>query len=371
VAAEPRAIVLASNASWNIVNFRAGLIRALEAAGYKPVVVAPKDGVDRRCVDDLGVEWVDLRISRSGLNPLAELRLLWRYRQLLRRIRPVALLSFTIKPNIYGSLAAASLKIPAFPNVSGLGTAFIRDGALQRLVSELYRLAFRRVRTVFFQNPDDRDLFVGLKIVSAKKTKVLPGSGIDLDRFAPAPLPPGPAIFLLISRLLGDKGVREYVEAARQVRLSLPDVRFQLLGPIDTGNRTGISQKEVDVWVSEGVIEYLGSTEDVRSYIAAASVIVLTSYREGLPRSLLEGAAMGRPLVATEVPGCREVIENGQNGYLCAARDSNALAKAMTKMASLSSGQREVMGAASRCKVQERFSEHVVIRAYLDELARL
>jgi glycosyltransferase involved in cell wall biosynthesis len=178
-------------------------------------------------------------------------------------------------------------------------------------------------------------------------------------------------IFLLVSRLLGDKGIREYVEAARMLRERLPDARFQLLGPIDEGNRTAIRRDELDRWIGDGVVEYVGSTDDVRPRIASASAIVLPSYREGLPRSLLEGAAMARPLIATDVPGCREVVENGVNGFLCAAREARSLAEAMAKLAELPVTQRQAMGAASRRKVQERFSEAVVIRAYLDELARL
>ncbi|WP_028970434.1 glycosyltransferase family 4 protein [Sphingomonas sp. URHD0057] len=371
MAAAPRNVVLTANGLWNIVNFRAGLIRALKEAGYKPVVVAPAEAAVQGRMAEFGIEHVELGIDRSGLNPVADFQLYRSYRKLFSQIRPVAVLGFTIKPNIYGSLAASGLGIPAFPNVSGLGTAFIRGGLLQMLVSRLYRRAFSKCGTIFFQNPDDRRLFVDLGIVRPQQTKLLPGSGIDLERFAPAPQPDGPPVFLLISRLLGDKGVREYVAAARQLRRQMPQARFQLLGPIDEGNRTGIQRAELDGWIADGVVEYLGTTDDVRPQIAAASAVVLPSYREGLPRSLLEGAAMGRPLIATDVPGCREVVADGINGYLCAPRDPGSLAQAMGKLAELPQSERRAMGEASRQLVQERFSEAVVIRAYLDELARL
>jgi glycosyltransferase involved in cell wall biosynthesis len=367
----PRPIVLAANSAWNIVNFRGGLIRALARAGYRPIVVAPHETGAEARMTALGVERFALPVDRSGLNPLTDLRLLLAYRRLLRRLRPAAFLGFTIKPNIYGCLAAGSLGIPAIPNVSGLGTAFIRQGPLQWLVTRLSRFAFRKAAVVLFQNGDDCRLFVDRGIVRPGKARVIPGSGIDLDRFAPVPQPTGPMIFLLVSRLLGDKGIREYVEAARMLRERLPDARFQLLGPIDEGNRTAIRRDELDRWIGDGVVEYVGSTDDVRPRIASASAIVLPSYREGLPRSLLEGAAMARPLIATDVPGCREVVENGVNGFLCAAREARSLAEAMAKLAELPVTQRQAMGAASRRKVQERFSEAVVIRAYLDELARL
>ena len=367
----PRPVVLAANSAWNVVNFREGLIRALEHHGYAPIVIAPHDEAAESRMAALGVERIALPIDRSGLNPLTDFRLLLAYRRLLKRLRPAAFLGFTIKPNIYGCLAAGSLGIPAIPNVSGLGTAFIRPGPLQRLVTNLYRAAFRKAAVVLFQNADDCRLFVERRIVPTAKTKVVAGSGVDLDRFAPAPMPPGPATFLLVSRLLGDKGVREYVEAARMLRERFPGARFQLLGPIDDGNRTAIRRGELDRWVSEGAIDYLGSTDDVRPHLANASAIVLPSYREGLPRSLLEGAAMARPLIATDVPGCREVVEDGVNGFLCAVQDPRSLADAMAKFAQLPMADREAMGAASRRKVQERFSEEVVIQAYLDELARI
>jgi glycosyltransferase involved in cell wall biosynthesis len=371
VATAPRPIVLAANSSWNIVNFRAGLIRTLQEHGYRPVVIAPHDPAAEGRMAALGVDRFVLPVDRSGLNPLADLRLLLGYRGLLEELRPAAFLGFTITPNISGGLAASSLGIPAIPNVSGLGTAFIRQGPLQWLVTRLSRFAFRKAAVVLFQNGDDCRLFVDRGIVRPGKARVIPGSGIDLDRFAPVPQPTGPMIFLLVSRLLGDKGIREYVEAARMLRERLPDARFQLLGPIDEGNRTAIRRDELDRWIGDGVVEYVGSTDDVRPRIASASAIVLPSYREGLPRSLLEGAAMARPLIATDVPGCREVVENGVNGFLCAAREARSLAEAMAKLAELPVTQRQAMGAASRRKVQERFSEAVVIRAYLDELARL
>ena len=348
-----------------------GLIRALKDAGYEPVVIAPQDHAAEARMPALGVERIPVRIDRSGANPWADLRLLARYRALLRQLRPAAYLGYTIKPNIYGSLAAASLGIPALPNVSGLGTAFIRGGALQSLVTALYRVGFARAPVVFFQNDEDRQLFVARRIVRADQARVLPGSGVDLERFAPASPPPDALAFLLIARLLRDKGVVEFADAARSLRAELPNARFQLLGPIDEGNRTAISRAELDSWVRDGVIEHLGTTDDVRPSIAAASAVVLPSYREGLPRSLLEAGAMARPLIATDVPGCRDVVEEGVNGYLCRARDARSLAQAMRRFADLPPAERLAMGDAGRRKVQERFSEEFVVRAYLDVLAGL
>ena len=367
----PRTIVLSANSDWNIANFRQGLVRALRSAGYEPVVIAPQDpGADQR-IHALGVERIRIAIDRAGLNPLADFRLILRYRALLKRLRPAAYLGYTIKPNIYGSLAAASLGIPALPNVSGLGTAFIRGGPLQALVSLLYRVGFARAPVVFFQNDEDRSLFVSRSIVRPDQARVVPGSGVDLDRFAPMPLPEGPPAFLFIGRLLRDKGVAEFVEAARLLRAEYPDARFRLLGGLDEGNRTGIRQPELNSWLAEGIVEHLGTTDDVRPHIAAATAVVLPSYREGLPRSLLEAAAMERPLIASDVPGCRDVVDDGINGFLCSVRDAGSLAEAMRQLLQLPRPQQLAMGKAGRRRVQERFSEAAVVRAYLDVLAGL
>jgi glycosyltransferase involved in cell wall biosynthesis len=366
-----RTIVLSANSDWNIANFRVGLIRGLRGAGYDPVVIAPPDPAAESRMQSLGVERIPIAIERSGLNPLADFMLIRRYRTLLKARRPAAYLGFTIKPNIYGSLAAASLGIPAVPNVSGLGTAFMRRGPLQQIVVRLYRIGFRRAPVVFFQNAEDRDLFVERRIVRQDQARVLPGSGVDLERFAPAPCADGPPTFLLIGRLLRDKGVVEFVDAARLLRPVLPEARFQLLGPIDEGNRSAISHAELDAWIEEGVIDYLGTTDNVRPFIAAATAVVLPSYREGLPRSLLEAAAIGRPLIAADAPGCRDVVEDGVNGYLCAVRDAGSLARAIRRLAELPAPARLAMGHAARRKVQEQFSEERVVTAYLDTLAAI
>jgi glycosyltransferase involved in cell wall biosynthesis len=363
------AIALSANTAWFITNFCGALIKGLTAAGYRPIAVAPADAAGSGALESLGAEFHSVRIDRSGVNPVADLRLLGEYRRLLAALRPAAYLGFTIKPNIYGSIAARQSGIPSIATVSGLGTAFIRSGPLQTVVTGLYRFAFRNAATVFFQNQDDRSLFVKRRLVCAAQARVIPGLGIDLDRFGPAALPAGPPIFLLIARLLRDKGVAEFVEGARMLRLRLPGARFQLLGPIDHDNRTAITSGELAGWVEEGVVEYLGATDDVRPFIAGASAIVLPSYREGMPRALLEGAAMGRPLIAADVAGCRDVVEDGVNGYLHEVRDAASLADAMERLANLPSAQRSAMGAAARRKVQQRFSDEIVVREYLDLLA--
>jgi glycosyltransferase involved in cell wall biosynthesis len=360
-----KTIALSINSSWNILNFRSGLIEALKADGYRVIALSPADGYQDRFAA-IGVEHVPIAIDSAGLSPIRDLRLLVRYRRELKRIGADLFLGYTAKPNIYGSLAARSLGIPVINNVSGLGTAFIGTGPLTRIVSTLYRIALRRSATIFFQNPEDRDLFLSLKLVSEDRSRLLPGSGIDLERFTPSAEPrrPGPFTFLLVGRLLWQKGVREYAAAARLVRREMPEARFQLLGFLDVPNRSAVSRAEVQAWVAEGLIDYLGEADDVRPHIAAADGIVLPSYREGLPRTLLEGAAMAKPLIATDVPGCRQVVEHGINGFLCQVADAASLAKAMLALARLADEQREAMGAAGRRRVERDYAERIAIERY-------
>ena len=365
-------VVIAANSDWNIVTFRQGLICALQTAGYQPLVVASPDPAAEPRMQALGVERIHVDVDRSGLNPFADLRLLLQYRRILRKVQPIAFLGFTIKPNIYGCIAARFGRIATIANISGLGTVFVKPGLLTTLIIGMYRFALRRAKVVFFQNRDDRELFLERRIVRPDQARLLPGSGIDLVHFLPIPLPPGPTKFLLISRLLGDKGVREFVEAARMLRDSLPGARFQMMGPLDEGNRSAIGKAELDGWIAEGAIEYLGSADDVRPFIEQASVIVLpTAYREGVPHALLEGAAMARPVITTDSPGCRDLVTEGVNGFLCPVRNSRALAEAMKKFEKLSSEERGHMGLAARTTVEERYDEEFVLRAYLDALADL
>jgi glycosyltransferase involved in cell wall biosynthesis len=366
---KPPILVISINASWNIVNFRAGLIRGLQEAGYRVVALAPRDPWSDRLAG-LGVEFHPIEMDRKGLSPVGDLRLLGRYRRALRRLRPDAFLAYTAKPNVWGSLAAQSLGIPVLNNVSGLGTAFIRGGWLGRLVASLYRLAFRRSATIFFQNEEDRDLFVSRRIVAAEKARLLPGSGIDTARFSPAAAAPEgrPFAFLMIARLLRDKGVGEYVEAARRVRKDWPETRFRLLGFLDADNRTAFSRSQLEAWVAEGLIDYLGASDDVRPAIADADCVVLPSYREGLPRTLLEAAAMGKPLIATDVPGCRQIVRHEVDGLLCRARDAGSLAAAMIGMLRSPAERRAEWGRAARTIVEAEYDEKIVVERYLAAL---
>lgn len=359
-------IVLTVNAAWNLVNFRTPLIKALREDGHRLTALVPEDETVPR-LNELGCNVVPLAIDSKGLSPLRDARLIRDMRRAFKALAPNAVLSFTIKNNIYGALASRGMGHAFIPNVTGLGTAFLGSTVLLEVAKRLYRAAFRPLPHVLFQNTEDSALFERLRIVRPEQGVVLPGSGIDLEHFAPA-LPssrPGEEmVFLMIARVLADKGVREYAEAARILRAHYPAARFRLLGALDVENRTALPATEVESWVANGLIEYPGRAEDVRPAIANADALVLPSYREGMPRVLLEGAAMARPMIATDVPGCREAVKPGKTGFLCDARSGSDLARAMADMITLSPHQREIMGTAARVDMETRFNVERVIATY-------
>lgn len=363
-------IAVCANQAWNLVNFRAGLIRALIEQGFAVHAIAPPDAAMEGHLRAMGCGFTPVSIDGAGLSPSRDIATFVSILTTLRKLRPAAWLSWTIKPNVYGSLAAGLLGIPALPNVSGLGTAFIRRNLLTRIAVQLYRTGFRRAPTVFFQNVDDRDEFVSGSMVTDRQARLLPGSGIDPQHWtAPSQNRGKPRQFLMLARIVADKGVREYVAAAREVKALYPDARFALMGALAPPNRTAISPEEVADWVEEGVIEHLDPVSDVQPYIAAADVIVLPSYREGLSRVLLEASAMARPIVTTDVPGCRDIVRDGENGFLCDAQDATSLARALGRAASLGDEAWRAMGRKGRARVITEFSQEKVNALYLAALA--
>jgi len=362
-------VIIALNTAWNLVNFRVGLIRALVTRGYEVITVAPYDCYAPHH-GELGCRYVPMPMDNKGTHPGRDALLAWRFFFLFLRERPDVYLGYTVKPNVYGSLAAHLLGIPVINNIAGLGAVFIDKSWVTAIVRNLYRLALYRSRKVFFQNGDDRQLFIEGGLVSPAVTALLPGSGIDLSQFSFSPVVgKRPKFrFLLIARMLRDKGVGEFVEAAKLIRDHRPDVECCLLGFVDVQNPAAISLAQMNVWADEGSVRYLGVSDDIRHEIREADCIVLPSYREGTPRTLLEGAALGRPLITTDAVGCREVVENGKNGFLCRVRDAADLAEKMERMLLLTEEERYAMSLYGRQKMEREFDEQIVIKRYLDAI---
>lgn len=368
-----RKIVISVNTAWNIYNFRAGLVNALANHGYEVIVMAPADEYAPR-LHAFGCRFLEMPMDNNGTHPGRDFSLLIRYFRALKSVQPLVYFGYTIKPNVYGSIAAQALGIPVINNIAGLGTTFINRTFLTFFVKELYRFSLRRSRRVFFQNADDQDLFIQAGLVRHEITDRLPGSGIDLAHYFPVPSPlmEGRCFrFLLTSRMLKDKGIEEFVAAASIVRQCRPDVEFQLLGFIDEGNSNSITLERIQNWERHGVIRYCGKTDDVRPYLANADCIVLPSYREGVPHSLLEAAAMARPIIATNVAGCKDIVDDNVNGLLCRVKDANDLAIKMMKMIGFSHQKRLEMGLAGRRKVELKFDENIVIWKYLNMIEEI
>jgi glycosyltransferase involved in cell wall biosynthesis len=330
-----RIAVIGVNAR-GLLAFRGDLLRAMAQAGHAVLATTPdSDPLVLGLLDDMGVRHVVVPMERNGLDPIGDLRATVALRRLLKGFRPDVSLSYAAKPVVFGSFAARLAGVSTrSAMITGVGSVLIaRDGLRQRALGlalrMLYAIALRQNDVVFFQNPDDMATFLGDGLVGSGQRKVLiDGSGVNIDTFRPAPLPPYPLVFLFIGRLIRDKGIREFMDAARIVHAADPAVRFQVVGSSDT-NPTAIPPAELAAWQAEGLVEFCGETIDVRPSLAAAHVLVLPSYGEGMPRSVLEALAMARPVITTDVPGCRDAVQDGRTGLVVPARDSRALAAAM------------------------------------------
>ena len=359
-------IAIVLNTSWNIYNFRKGLAQTLLTEGHQVIAIAPPDKYSDYLIE-MGCEYYPVKLENKGSNPLKDFGYMYQLYQIYRKAKPDAILHFTIKPNIYGTLAAYPLKKLVINNVCGLGTVFLRDNFSSRIAKLLYKFSFRLPKKVFFQNEDDLHLFLEKKLIKEKPTDLVPGSGIPLNKFVPTPFHRNkPFTFLMIARLLFDKGILEYIDAIKILKNKGVEAKFQLLGAIDTDRNLGISQNQLNEWINEGLVEYLGTTDNVAEVIAKADSVVLPSYREGTPRSLLEAAGMAKPIITTDIAGCKQTVDDGVNGLLCEVKNAEDLAAKMEQMLSFDDFELEAMGKASRKKVEEEFDEKIVIHKYMN-----
>lgn len=369
-----RVVILGSYAD-SLLRFRGHLIQRLLQEGHEVTAAAPgpAEGV-AATLESWGARFEAVPLERNGMHPGRDLKTLRALHELFRREEPDVFLGYTIKPVVYGLLASWLADVPSrYALITGLGTAFTgdcegtRQYLLQSLASLLYGISLRTSQRVIFQNPDDAYLFCARRLVGGPEdVAIVNGSGVDLEHYRRVPLPRETS-FLLIGRLLTEKGIREYVQAARRIRAHHPSVTFRLAGWYDRESPASLTQEEVESWQQEGVIEFLGRLDDVRPAIAKSSVFVLPSHREGTPRTVLEAMAMGRPVVTTDAPGCRQTVINGRNGFLVPVGDVEALTRAMTHFVGADSLIRQ-MGSESRALARDRFDVHQVNDTLLDIL---
>jgi glycosyltransferase involved in cell wall biosynthesis len=361
----PRRVLIISSFGRSLVEMRSGLIQALQAAGLYVTIAAPAEDPDApAALAALGVDFRPLDLDRGGINPVRDVAYAVRIARCLRATRPDIVLAIAVKPVIYTGLVARLFpRIAVCSMISGLGYVFSGRRPRQRILALaariLYRVALRRSRVVFFQNGDDLDQFVAWGLLRHRERgAVTNGDGVDLDQFAVRPLP-GRGRFLLIGRLLTDKGIPEYAAAARIVRTTHPEAAFRLVGWFDEANPHAIARAAVDAWTADGTIEFLGFQADVRPVIEDTDVYVLPSHREGLSRTTCEAMAMGRPIVTTDAPGCRQTVEEGVNGFLVPVGDSAGLAAALRRFLD-DPALAAPFGAASRRLAEDRFDMRVV-----------
>lgn len=369
-----RKILFCDNVLWGLVNFRGSVIRHFVQQGDEVVLVAPQDDESVMKVDILeGVRYIPVRLNRCSRNPFTDLIYCAHLYRIYRKEHPDYIFHYTIKPNVYGSIAARLAGINCTGMVAGLGYGLLGDGMLSRLLAVMYRYAFKYVSSIFVLNQFNYQYLLDHKFCSSAQLRLFKGGeGVDLSAYPYVREESGsPVVFLMVGRVLYDKGYREYVQAAKIVKQQYPDVRCQLLGMLDETYPAHVDEEELKRDVEEGTIEYLASTNDVMQYLGRSGVVVvLPSYFEGLSRSLMEACAVGRPIIATDIPGCRETVDEGKNGFLVKVKDSSSLAEGMLRYLSLSDAEKQAFSRHSRKKAEETFDVRQVIKEYEKDLAK-
>ena len=361
-------IAIVTNSSWSAYNFRFNLARAFIEDGNDVIFIIPFDN-DYSEKLKKSFKCHNLSIDPKSINPLKDLKTFFNLLRVYSQVKPDVICHFTIKLNIYGSIAARYFNIPSVANITGLGTLFIKKNIITYFSEFLYKLSLIFTYKTFFQNIEDLNYFLKKKIITKANTELLPGSGVDLDKFQFSPLliNNDKFVFLLISRLLRDKGIYEYIEAIKLIRHRYPEklIEFQLLGDAKSNNKTAIKISELEDWINKSLVNYLGVTDQVENIISECHCVVLPSYREGMPRSILEAFAIGRPVIVSDVPGCRDIVDHKTNGLLCKVKSSEDLARKMITMMRISQDIRNKLAKNGRKKVESLFDEKIVIKAYL------
>lgn len=360
-------VLILTNSIGGLHSFRKEVVKTIVDAGYEVTISAPEMVNKANYFTEIGCKVELIDFNRRGTNPVADLKLMLRYRKLIKQLKPVAVLTYTIKPNIYGGMAARLCGVPQLANVTGLGDAVENGGWMQKLTLTLYKIGLGKARQIFFQNESNRNYCID-KGIATERSVLLPGSGVNLQHhtYQAYPVDEGKVRFLFIGRMLRDKGIEEYFEAARVIKGKYPNTEFQVLGNVE-----GNYQDKLDALTKDGIVQHLGMTSDVRPYIGAVECTIMPSYHEGMSNVNLESSANGRPVITTDVPGCRETVDDDVTGYLVEAKSADSLIAAIEKFISLPYGDKVLMGQNGRKKVEREFDREIVVKAYLEEIASL
>ena len=357
-------ILILANNDVGLYKFRKELIEALLKEHEVHISLPYGEFVDNMV--EMGCVYHNVEFDRHGTNPIKELGQISYYKRLIKAVAPDVVFTYTIKPNVYGGMACASLKVPYFCNVTGLGTAMENPGVMQKVTTVLYRLGLRKATHVFFQNQKNLDFMLNNKVVNGNYT-LLPGSGVNLQNFVLMDYPSDDTLnFLFIGRVMKDKGIEEFLSAAKRVKSKYTNTQFDIIGMLD-----GDYKEIIDKAVRNGFVNYHGQQNDVKPFIKNSHCIVLPSYHEGMANVLLEAAASGRPIIASDIAGCRETFDDGVSGFSCAVRSSESLINAIEKFINTPYEQKQQMGIAGRKKVENQFSRQIVIDTYLKEIDNL
>lgn len=364
---QKKIITLSSNTSWYLFNFRRSTIEEFIKIGFQVICICPEDSFSQK-LESLGCKIIAIKMDNKGTNPLRDIFIFLKLFSIYKKYKPIAALHFTIKNNIYGTWAASLLKIPSINHITGLGTAFLKKNLTFLIVKALYKTSQPQAYKVFCQNNDDYLFLINQKLIKKDKLFLLPGSGVNLERFHPS-LKAGSIkktkkfTLLFSGRMIADKGLFELIDALKQINLNEIKCNLWLQGFVDTKNISSISESQILIWSKFKWLEWMGSTDKIEDVMSIVDGIVLPSYREGMPRTLLEACAMELPVVTTNVPGCNEVIEDGINGFLCEPKNPASLMSALEKLIEMSPDDRLQMGKRGRLKVEKEFDEKFVIKA--------
>ena len=364
-----KTIVMIGNTAWGMHKFRSDLIHELISQGHKVIVFAPLDSWSTE-IEKLGCRFIDVPVDRKGTNPITDLLYLLKLLKLFLTLKPDVVLSYTIKPVLYGTMAAKFAGVPQVIAITtGLGYIFSKDSLVSKITKNLYKFSLHFASQVWFLNSDDQNTFLTQKLVAKEKSFILPGEGVDVNHFLPQLKNSSEINFTLISRMLWDKGVGIFAECAEEIKKTHPKLNFLIVGPVDEGNPEGIPAAVLNDWHNKGFISYLGSVNDIRPILQDTTCLVHpTYYKEGLPRILMEASSMGIPCITTNIPGCKDVIEHGHNGFLVQPNNKEDLKKAIIEFATLKESKRKLFSCQGRERILAQFSSDRINSIYRERL---